>query len=242
MLANAIACGNTFVLKPSEKDPSASLILADMVQRAGFPDGVVNVVQGDSEAVDALLTHPAIEAVSFVGSTGVAAPRVRDGDPSRQAGTSARRRQEPHGRAPGRRPRAARGRGDIGRLRVGGRAVHGHLHAGGGRLGRGRSGRRDRLAHTRCGGRSRRRPGLDDGATDHVRAPRSSARLRGARRGRRGAGRRRRVGRPPPGRLLPGLLAPRRREARDAGLRRRDLRPGAGSRPGSEPRRRASRW
>jgi malonate-semialdehyde dehydrogenase (acetylating)/methylmalonate-semialdehyde dehydrogenase len=72
MMANAIACGNTFVLKPSEKDPSPSLILADMVRRAGFPEGVVNVVQGDGEAVDALLTHPDVGAVSFVGSTGVA--------------------------------------------------------------------------------------------------------------------------------------------------------------------------
>ena len=72
MMANAIACGNTFVWKPSEKDPSPSLILADMVRRAGFPDGVVNVVQGDREAVDALLTHPAVGAISFVGSTGVA--------------------------------------------------------------------------------------------------------------------------------------------------------------------------
>jgi malonate-semialdehyde dehydrogenase (acetylating) / methylmalonate-semialdehyde dehydrogenase len=72
MMANAIACGNTFVLKPSEKDPSASLVLADMVRRAGFPDGVVNVVQGDVEAVDALLTHPSVGAVSFVGSTNVA--------------------------------------------------------------------------------------------------------------------------------------------------------------------------
>jgi malonate-semialdehyde dehydrogenase (acetylating)/methylmalonate-semialdehyde dehydrogenase len=72
MMANAIACGNTFLLKPSEKDPSASLILADMVRRAGFPDGVVNVVQGDGEAVDALLSHPKVGAVSFVGSTNVA--------------------------------------------------------------------------------------------------------------------------------------------------------------------------
>ncbi len=72
MMANAIACGNTFVWKPSEKDPSASLILADMVRRAGFPDGVVNVVQGDGEAVDALLAHPAVGAISFVGSTAVA--------------------------------------------------------------------------------------------------------------------------------------------------------------------------
>jgi malonate-semialdehyde dehydrogenase (acetylating)/methylmalonate-semialdehyde dehydrogenase len=72
MMANAIACGNTFVLKPSEKDPSASLLLAEMVQRAGFPDGVVNVLQGDAPAVTALLEHPDVHAVSFVGSTPVA--------------------------------------------------------------------------------------------------------------------------------------------------------------------------
>ncbi len=72
MMANAIACGNCFVLKPSEKDPSASLILADMVQQAGFPDGVVNVVQGDHEAVESLLAHPDVAAISFVGSTPVA--------------------------------------------------------------------------------------------------------------------------------------------------------------------------
>ncbi len=72
MLANALACGNAFILKPSEKDPSASLLLAELVQRAGFPDGVFNVVQGDVEAVDALLTHPEVDAVSFVGSTPVA--------------------------------------------------------------------------------------------------------------------------------------------------------------------------
>ena len=72
MLANAIACGNTFVLKPSEKDPSAALELAELVQRAGFPAGVFQVVQGDAEAVDALLAHPGVDAVSFVGSTAVA--------------------------------------------------------------------------------------------------------------------------------------------------------------------------
>ena len=72
MMANALACGNAFVLKPSEKDPSASLLLADLVARAGFPDGVMSVVQGDAEAVDALLTHPGVDAVSFVGSTAVA--------------------------------------------------------------------------------------------------------------------------------------------------------------------------
>ena len=72
MMANAIACGNCFVLKPSEKDPSASVILAELVQQAGFPDGVLNVVQGDAEAVEALLAHPDVAAVSFVGSTPVA--------------------------------------------------------------------------------------------------------------------------------------------------------------------------
>jgi malonate-semialdehyde dehydrogenase (acetylating) / methylmalonate-semialdehyde dehydrogenase len=72
MMANALACGNCFVLKPSEKDPSASLLLAELAQRAGFPDGVLNVVQGDREAVEALLAHPDVAAVSFVGSTPVA--------------------------------------------------------------------------------------------------------------------------------------------------------------------------
>ena len=72
MLANAVACGNAFVLKPSEKDPSASLLLAELVREAGVPDGVVNVVQGDGEAVNALLEHPEVDAVSFVGSTPVA--------------------------------------------------------------------------------------------------------------------------------------------------------------------------
>ncbi|HEX3335475.1 MAG TPA: CoA-acylating methylmalonate-semialdehyde dehydrogenase [Jatrophihabitans sp.] len=72
MAANAIACGNAFVLKPSEKDPSASLWLARAWQRAGLPDGVFTVVQGDKVAVDAILTHPDIAAVSFVGSTPIA--------------------------------------------------------------------------------------------------------------------------------------------------------------------------
>jgi malonate-semialdehyde dehydrogenase (acetylating) / methylmalonate-semialdehyde dehydrogenase len=68
----AIAAGNAFVLKPSERDPSASLLLAELWQRAGLPDGVFNVVQGDKAAVAAILDHPGIAAVSFVGSTPVA--------------------------------------------------------------------------------------------------------------------------------------------------------------------------
>jgi malonate-semialdehyde dehydrogenase (acetylating) / methylmalonate-semialdehyde dehydrogenase len=68
----AIACGNTFVLKPSEKDPSASQLVAELWAEAGLPEGVFNVVHGDREAVDALLAHPGVSAVSFVGSTPVA--------------------------------------------------------------------------------------------------------------------------------------------------------------------------
>jgi malonate-semialdehyde dehydrogenase (acetylating)/methylmalonate-semialdehyde dehydrogenase len=72
MWAPAIACGNTFVLKPSEKDPSASLWAAELLKEAGVPDGVFNVVHGDKVAVDAVLQHPDIAAVSFVGSTPIA--------------------------------------------------------------------------------------------------------------------------------------------------------------------------
>ncbi|MEO6292590.1 MAG: aldehyde dehydrogenase family protein, partial [Burkholderiaceae bacterium] len=69
MFPVAIAAGNCFVLKPSPIDPSASLFMADLLKQAGLPDGVFNVVQGDKEAVDALLVHPDVKAVSFVGST-----------------------------------------------------------------------------------------------------------------------------------------------------------------------------
>jgi malonate-semialdehyde dehydrogenase (acetylating)/methylmalonate-semialdehyde dehydrogenase len=72
MFPVAIACGNTFVLKPSERDPSPSVLLAQLLQQAGLPDGVFNVVHGDREAVDALIEHEAVRALSFVGSTGVA--------------------------------------------------------------------------------------------------------------------------------------------------------------------------
>ncbi|HEY7881369.1 MAG TPA: CoA-acylating methylmalonate-semialdehyde dehydrogenase [Streptosporangiaceae bacterium] len=72
MFPIALACGNTFILKPSEKDPSASLLLAEMLAEAGLPDGAFNVVHGGKEAVDAVLTHPGVRAVSFVGSTPIA--------------------------------------------------------------------------------------------------------------------------------------------------------------------------
>src|SRR5215211_4523209 len=72
MWAPALACGNTFVLKPSEKDPSASVWTAELLKEAGVPDGVFNVVHGDKVAVDAILEHPDIKAISFVGSTPIA--------------------------------------------------------------------------------------------------------------------------------------------------------------------------
>src|SRR5437763_13524509 len=72
MFPMAIACGNTFILKPSEKVPSASVRMAELFKEAGLPDGVLNVIHGDKAAVDALLTHPGVHAVSFVGSTPIA--------------------------------------------------------------------------------------------------------------------------------------------------------------------------
>src|SRR5690606_34666705 len=72
MIPVAIACGNTFVLKPSEKVPSAAMKMAELLTEAGLPDGVFNVVHGDREAVDALLAHPGVDAISFVGSTPIA--------------------------------------------------------------------------------------------------------------------------------------------------------------------------
>ena len=72
MMPVALACGNTFILKPSEKDPSPSILMAELLKEAGLPDGVLNVVHGDKEAVEAILAHPGIDAISFVGSTPIA--------------------------------------------------------------------------------------------------------------------------------------------------------------------------
>ena len=75
----AIACGNTFVLKPSERDPSATLFIAELLHEAGLPKGVLNVVHGDKDAVDALIEAPAVKALSFVGSTPIAEYLYREG-------------------------------------------------------------------------------------------------------------------------------------------------------------------
>ena len=79
MFPMAIACGNTFILKPSEKDPSPSLLMADLLKKAGLPDGVFNVVQGNKTAVDTLLSDPRVSAISFVGSTPIAEYVYRTG-------------------------------------------------------------------------------------------------------------------------------------------------------------------
>ena len=92
MLANAIACGNVFILKPSEKDPSASMLLAELIRQAGVPDGVFNVVHGDRVAVDRLLRHPDVKAISFVGSTPVAKAIYQTGT---QLGKRCKRSAEP---------------------------------------------------------------------------------------------------------------------------------------------------
>ena len=155
MLANALACGNAFVLKPSEKDPSPSLRLAELVQEAGFPDGACNVVQGDAEAVDALLTHPDVDAVSFVGSTPVARHVY-------ETGTAHGKRVQALGGAknhmvvlPDADVDAAADVGDLGGLRLGRGAVHGHLGGGRRRCGRRPARRRHRRPHPRRGRRTR---------------------------------------------------------------------------------------
>ena len=121
----AIATGNTFVLKPSERDPSASNFIAELYAEAGLPDGVFNVVHGDKVAVDAILDHPDIDAVSFVGSTPIAQYVHEHGERSGQARAGAGRRQEPRRRDARRRPRLRRQPPDRRGLRLGRPALHG---------------------------------------------------------------------------------------------------------------------
>jgi len=122
--------GNTFVLKPSEKDPSASLLLASLWAERDCRTACSTWCTGQG-CVDAILGHPDIAAVSFVGSTPGGPLRVRARHHRGQAGPGARRRQEPHGGPARRRPGPGRGRGRVGGVRLGRGAVHGHLGAGG---------------------------------------------------------------------------------------------------------------
>ena len=101
----ALACGNAFILKPSEQDPSPSMRLAELLAEAGLPDGVFSVVHGDKEAVDAILTHPGIAGGQLRRLHPGRAPHLRDRHGPRQARAGARRRQEPRRRAARRRPR-----------------------------------------------------------------------------------------------------------------------------------------
>ena len=108
MFPMAIVCGNTFVLKPSEQDPMTPMLLAELALEAGVPPGVLNVVHGGKQAVDALCTHPDVKAVSFVGSTHVGTPRLQPRLDARQARAMHDGRQEPRRGAAGRRARSSR--------------------------------------------------------------------------------------------------------------------------------------
>jgi malonate-semialdehyde dehydrogenase (acetylating)/methylmalonate-semialdehyde dehydrogenase len=113
----ALAAGNAFILKPSERDPSVPLRLAELYSEAGVPDGVFNVVNGDKEAVDALLEDERVQAIGFVHSDRPV--HLRNGGGPRQAGAVLRRRQEPHGDHAGRGPGHGGRCPHRGRLRVG---------------------------------------------------------------------------------------------------------------------------
>ena len=121
--------GNTVVLKPSEKDPSASLWMAALWAEAGLPPGVFNVLQGDKTAVDELLTNTAIKSVSFVGLHPDRAVRLRHRHRGRQTGAGPGRGEEPRGDPARRRPGPGRRRDGQRRLRLGRGTLHGHLSA-----------------------------------------------------------------------------------------------------------------
>ena len=129
----ALACGNAFVLKPSERDPSVPLRLAELFLEAGLPPGVFQVVHGDKEAVDALLNHPDIKAVGFVGSSDIAQYIYATAAANGKRVAVLRWRQEPHDRDARRRPRTGRRRADRRRVRERRRTVHGDQRRGAGR-------------------------------------------------------------------------------------------------------------
>ena len=125
--APAIACGNAFILKPSERDPSVPMRIAELFLEAGLPPGILNVVNGDKDAVDTLLTDARVKAIGFVGSSDIAEYIYSTGCRARQTRAVLRRRQEPHDRDAGRRHGPGGRRADRRRLRLGRRALHGDL-------------------------------------------------------------------------------------------------------------------
>ena len=129
----ALACGNAFILKPSERDPSVPVRLAELFLEAGLPPGVFQVVHGDKEAVDAILAHPDIKAVRLRRQLRHRALHLLDRGRERQACAVLRRGQEPHDRDARRRPGPGRRRTDRRRLRQRRRAVHGDQCRGAGR-------------------------------------------------------------------------------------------------------------
>ena len=193
MFPVALACGNCFILKPSERDPSASLRIAQWLKEAGLPDGVFNVVQGDKEAVDALLRQPRRSGRQLRRLDARRALHLRDGGREGQARPGTGRRQEPHDHHAGRRHRSG-GRRAYGRsVRLGRRALHGDLGGGAGRRqNRRRADRETRYARARPEDRPGDGSALGDGAARHETASRQSTRLyRCRRRGRRRPCRRR---------------------------------------------------
>ena len=182
----AIACGNTFVLKPSERDPSAPNFCAQLFAEAGLPPGVFNVVHGDKVAVDRLLEHPKVAAVSFVGSTPIAQYIY-------ETGTRHGKRVQALGGAknhmivlPDADMELAADAAVSARLRLGRRALHGDLGAGRGRQRRRQADAADEGADRQAQGRRRPRGRLGDGPADQQGAPRQGRGLRrqGRRRGR----------------------------------------------------------
>ena len=130
MFPVALACGNTFVLKPSERDPSASLLIAEWLAEAGLPAGVFNVVQGDKEAVDALLNHQDVKAISFVGSTPIAKYIYETGTAAGKRVQALGRGQEPYGHHARRRSRHGGECSDGRGLWLRRRTLHGDLGRG----------------------------------------------------------------------------------------------------------------
>ena len=130
MFPVALVCGNTFILKPSEKVPLSAVKLGELLVEAGLPPGVFNIIHGDRECVEALLNHPLVRAVSFVGSTAVARQVYETGTRQRQTRAGCRRRQEPPHHHAGRRPRPGRQGHPGGRIRLRRRALHGRQRGG----------------------------------------------------------------------------------------------------------------
>ena len=156
--APALACGNAFILKPSERDPSVPMRLAELLLEAGLPAGVLNVVNGDKEAVDTLLDRLADKGDRVRRLLGHRRIRLYDRLRQQQARAMLRRRQEPHDRHAGRRHGPGGRRADRRRLRLGRRALHGGFRRGAGRATR----RRTSFWKSSCRGskasRSARRP------------------------------------------------------------------------------------